>query len=121
MTFEKLSDSAFERADQELPQKLEERLTAKGCERSGETKNQVTAPRNQRLAPNGKYQRRYFLPSTNCFMTKGSACGSDRYESIPFAIEGVPGERTLCRLKAQNAKDPYASDRQSFRKNRISR
>jgi len=121
VTFEKLSDSAFEREDQELSQKLEERLKAKGCERSGETKIQVTAPRNQRLAPNEKYQRRYFLPSTNCFMTKGSACGLDRYESVPFAIDGVPGERTLCRLKGQNAKAPSASGRQGLRKNRSSR
>lgn len=121
VTFEKLSDSAFESEDQALSRKLEERLKASGCERSGDVKNQVTAPRNQRLAPNGKYQRRYFLPSTNCFLAKSSECGSDRYESVPFAIDGVPGERTLCRLKGQNAKAPSALDRQGSQKNRSSR
>lgn len=121
VTFEKYSDSAFEREDQELSLKLDEKIRKMGCERSGEVKNQVTAPRNQRLAPNGKYQRRYFLPSTNCFLARGSACGSARYESVPFAIDGVSGERTLCRLKGQNAKAPSASDRQGSQKNRSSR
>ena len=121
VTLEKLSDSAFEREDQDLPRKLEEKLKANGCERNGDTKNQVTAPRNQRLAPNGKYQWRYFLPSPNCFLAAGSGCGSDRYESVPFAIEGVPGERTLCRLRSQNAKAPSASNRQGSQKNRSAR
>ena len=121
VTFEKLSDSAFEREDQELPEKLEKQLKANGCERSGDAVNQVTAPRNSLLAPNGKYQRRYFFPSTNCFMAKGSGCGSDRYDSVPFVMEGVSGERTLCRLRTQNVKTPSAIDRQGLRKNRSSR
>ncbi len=105
VTFEKLSETAFLAADQELFKSLASTLQRHGCELNGEAENKVIAPDSK--LQQTSYTRRFFWPSPNCFLKNGAAdCGSERYEARPFQVEGFSGERVLCRLKEMRAKGP---------------
>ncbi len=107
VTFEKFSETAFLAADQELFKSLETTLQKHGCELIGEAEKKVIAPnaKHESKLQQQSYTRRFFWPSPNCFLKNGAAdCGSEHYEALPFQVQGISGERVLCRLKAPSTK-----------------